>query len=105
MISIRMIDLINFRNKGSNYMTLKYLLFLYLFKQYHTMKHLFLALALSIGFTSFAQKEEKKEKKEKGPKEDERYYYKEATFETDDYKVYIMDAIAMGEFSKFKMKI
>ncbi len=63
------------------------------------MKSILLATALLIGVQSFAQKKEKK------PKEDEKFFYTDATFETDDYKVYITDGVAVGPFSKFKMKV
>ena len=76
------------------------------------MKHLFLALALIIVMPSFAQdkdekkdKKEKKEKKEKLPKPDEKFFYKDATIETDDYKLYIVDAVSVGAYSKFKIKV
>lgn len=75
------------------------------------MKHLFLALALIMAVPTFAQdkegKKEKKEKKEKEkkPRKDEKFFYKETTIETDDYKVYIEDAVALDGFSKFKMKV
>ena len=46
--------------------------------------------------------EQKKEKKiDPGLK----YIYKEATLETDDYNVYIIDAVAVGKQVKFKIKI
>lgn len=79
------------------------------------MKHLFLALALTMALPNFAQEKEekhdKKEKKEKGdkkekkPKKDEKFFYKAVTIETDDYKLYIEDAVALGEYSKFKIKV
>lgn len=70
------------------------------------MKHLLIALALTVAIPTFAQdKADKKEKKEKKPKKDEKFFYKETTIETDDYKVYIEDAVALEGFSKFKMKV
>lgn len=62
------------------------------------MKKLLLAGALILGLGSFAQKDKKL---------DEKYYfcYKEVSFETDDYKIYIVDAISQGNFTKFKLKI
>lgn len=66
------------------------------------MKYLLLAATLLVGISSFAQKEDKKKQKEK---EDLKYIYKEATLETDDYKVYIIDAVASLKQSKFKIKI
>lgn len=65
------------------------------------MKHLLLALCLLLGFQGFSQKE----KKEKKPKADEKYFYKETTVETDDYKIYIIDGVAVGGYAKFKMKV
>lgn len=67
------------------------------------MKHILLAVALLIGFQSFAQKEKKE--KEKKAKDETKSFYKEATFETDDYVVNIVDAVAAADFSKFKMKV
>ncbi len=73
------------------------------------MKQLFLALALVVAVPTFAQdkkeKKEKKEKEEKKPKKDEKFFYKNATIETDDYKLYIEDAVALEGFSKFKIKV
>lgn len=76
------------------------------------MKYLFLAVAFVFLTPSFAQdkeekkdKKEKKEKKEKAPKDDERFFYKDVTIETDDYKLYIVDAVAVGPWSKFKVKV
>lgn len=66
------------------------------------MKYFLAAITLLIGISSFAQKEDKKKLKEK---EDLKYLYKEATLETDDYKIYIMDAVASLKQSKFKIKI
>jgi hypothetical protein len=63
------------------------------------MKNILLIISLLISILSFAQKEEKK------TKEDLKYFYKEVTLETDDYNVYIMDAVAVGKQSKFKIKI
>jgi hypothetical protein len=64
------------------------------------MKNILLAAALLVGLNSFAQKD-----KEKKPKDDEKYVYTDATLETDDYKVYIIDAVAVGGQAKFKIKI
>ena len=66
------------------------------------MKYFLATIALLIGMCSFAQKEDKKKLKEK---EDLKYLYKEATLETDDYKIYIIDAVASLKQSKFKIKI
>ncbi len=62
------------------------------------MKHILLALTLFIGLQSVAQKKEEK-------KDGEKYFYKEATIETDDYKIYLMDVVANLKQSKFKIKI
>lgn len=73
------------------------------------MKHLFLALAFIFIMPCFAQdkeeKSDKKPKKEKAPKDDEKFFYKDAIIETDDYKLYIVDAVAVGGYSKFKIKV
>lgn len=75
------------------------------------MKHFLLAAALLIGVNSFAQKEEKEKKKSKKEieaekaKENEKYFYKDVTFETDDYSVFITDAVATNAYVKFKMKV
>lgn len=53
---------------------------------------LFAAMLFAAG-SMFSQKEEKK------------VMYKEATAETDDYKIYIVDAVAYAAQSKFKMKV
>ncbi len=50
-------------------------------------------------------KEEKKDKKEKPSKDGSKFMYKDITVETDDYKVYIIDAVAVDGLSKFKIKI
>lgn len=76
------------------------------------MKHFLLAAALLIGVNSFAQKEEKKkekeskkEKEDKKAKEDVKYFYKEVTFETNDYSVFITDGVSTSGYVKFKMKV
>lgn len=75
------------------------------------MKHFLLAAALLVGINSFAQKEEKEKKKSKKEieaekaKEHEKYFYKDATFETDDYSIFITDAVATHAYVKFKMKV
>ena len=65
------------------------------------MKHILLAIILFIGLGSFAQKKEK-EKKE-NEKEGQKFFYKEATVETDDYNIYIIDAVADLKKAKFKI--
>jgi hypothetical protein len=67
------------------------------------MKYSLLAVILFIGLGSFAQKKEK-EKKDK-EKEVVKYLYKEATVETDDYNIYVVDVIADFKKVKFKIKI
>lgn len=62
------------------------------------MKNILLVISLLIGINCFAQKKEKKP-------EDLKYFYKEATLETDDYNVYLMDIVAVGKQVKFKIKI
>lgn len=59
------------------------------------MKSILLATILLTGLSLFSQ--EKKEEK--------KVMYKEATAETDDYKIYIVDAVAYPAQSKFKMKV
>lgn len=63
------------------------------------MKNILLAILLLTGVNTFAQKKEKK------PDEGLKYFYKEATIETDDYNVYIKDIVAVGKQVKFKIKI
>ena len=63
------------------------------------MKHVLLTISLLLSLLSFAQKKEKK--LDEGVK----FLYKEATVETDDYKIYIIDAVAVGKQAKFKIKI
>ncbi|MES2762696.1 MAG: hypothetical protein V4677_10825 [Bacteroidota bacterium] len=68
------------------------------------MKHILLAITLFIGLQSLAQKKDEKAKSAK-EKEGEKYVYKEATYETDDYKIYVIDAVANLKQAKFKIKI
>lgn len=56
------------------------------------MKHFLLATVLFAGLNSFAQKEDK-------------ILFKDATIETDDYKVYIVDAVSTDAYTKFKMRV
>lgn len=63
------------------------------------MKHILFVLAVFIGLQSLAQK------KEKVAKEDLKFFYKEATVETDDYNIYIIDAVSNVKQTKFKIKI
>ena len=73
------------------------------------MKYLFIVLSILFFSPNFAQnnedKKDKKEKKEKKPKDDGKFLYKDATIETDDYKLYIIDAVALAPYSKFKIKV
>jgi hypothetical protein len=62
------------------------------------MKTIFLALVLLIGFNSFSQKEQKMDEKIK-------FIYKNTFVETDDYKLYITDAVATHAYTKFKFKV
>lgn len=62
------------------------------------MKSILLATILFTGLSLFPQ--EKQEKKD-----EKKLMYKEATAETDDYKIYIVDAVAYPAQSKFKMKV
>lgn len=69
--------------------------------KYDPMKSLLLAALVFSGFSMFSQKEKKDEKKP----DEKKVMYKEATAETDDYKIYIVDAVAYPAQSKFKMKV
>lgn len=62
------------------------------------MKHLFTTLLLVFSLSFLAQ-----ERLAVDPSF--RVYYKETSFETDDYKVYIEDAIAIEAWVKFKVRI
>ena len=62
------------------------------------MKHLLLIISLFVGLNYFAQEVKKIDPATK-------YFYKDATLETDDYKIYIVDVIAVGKQLKFKIKI
>ena len=71
------------------------------------MKSLFFASILLTGLPLISQ--EKKDAST-GPAtekktEEKKVMYKEATAETDDYKIYIVDAVAYASQSKFKMKV
>ncbi|MBC7694539.1 MAG: hypothetical protein H7141_03740 [Burkholderiales bacterium] len=67
------------------------------------MKYFLLIITLFFGFCAVAQ--EKDKAKENKAKENLKYLYKEATVETDDYKIYIIDAVASLKQAKFKIKI
>lgn len=60
------------------------------------MKHLLIALSITLALPVFAQKK---------PGKGEKFFYKDATIETSDYKIYIVDAVAVPAYSKFKLKI
>jgi len=62
------------------------------------MKYITLAFMLFIGLNLFSQKEKK-------PDEKVKVFYKDVAAETDDYKIYIEDAVAVGNQSKFKMRV
>ncbi|MES2565933.1 MAG: hypothetical protein V4565_03640 [Bacteroidota bacterium] len=68
------------------------------------MKYFLLATTLFFSFFTFAQDKDKVKEKDKN-KADVKYLYKEATVETDDYKIYIIDAISNIKQTKFKIKI
>jgi hypothetical protein len=61
------------------------------------MKQFFLLISLFAGLSLFSQKDKKVDEK--------KVMYKEATAETDDYKIYILDAVAYPTQSKFKMRV
>lgn len=65
------------------------------------MKHFLLTILLSVTATLFSQQDKKDDKKP----EEKKVMYREATAETDDYKIYIVDAVAYATQSKFKMKV
>lgn len=67
------------------------------------MKYFLIIITVFFSFCVGAQ--EKNKAKENKAKEDLKYLYKEATVETDDYKIYIIDAIASLKQTKFKIKI
>ena len=60
------------------------------------MKHLLITLSIALVLPIFAQKK---------PGKGEKFFYKDATIETSDYKIYIVDAVALPAYSKFKLKI
>lgn len=62
------------------------------------MKNLLLIISLFVSFNFFSQEVKKIDPSTK-------YFYKDATLETDDYKIYIVDVIAVGKKLKFKIKI
>lgn len=61
------------------------------------MKKALFAILFCASLVSFAQKEKKRE--------DMKFLYKETTIETDDYKIYIIDAVSNVKVAKFKIKI
>lgn len=64
------------------------------------MKNLVLAAFVALSLITNAQE---KNKKEKDPKY--QYCFKETSFETDDYKIYVVDAVNVAEKAKFKIRI
>jgi hypothetical protein len=68
------------------------------------MKYFLLVIAVLTGFFSNAQDKEKVKEKDKA-REDVKFIYKEAAVETDDYNIYIIDAVANIKQTKFKIKI
>ncbi|MCD6019010.1 MAG: hypothetical protein K0S53_2131 [Bacteroidetes bacterium] len=70
------------------------------------MKYFLLALTLFFSLFSNAQDNEKEKNKDKDKaKEDLKFIYQEATVETDDYNIYIIDAVSNIKQAKFKIKI
>lgn len=70
------------------------------------MKYFLLVITLVLSLFSVGQEKDKEKSKEKDKaKEDVKFLYKEATVETDDYNIYIMDAVANIKQAKFKIKI
>lgn len=63
------------------------------------MRSILLAAMMLTGLSLFSQE------KNASAKEEKKVMYKEATAETDDYKIYIVDAVAYPAQSKFKMKV
>lgn len=68
------------------------------------MKFLLITLVFLLSFNSFAQKD-KKNKKDEKVNEKIKFLYKEVFVETDDYKIYIIDAVSTEGLCKFKMKV
>lgn len=62
------------------------------------MKTILIALTFLLGLNAFAQKDKK-------IKDDTKFIYKNTVVETDDYKIYITDAVATKAYAKFKFKI
>lgn len=63
------------------------------------MKYLLLVIGLVLEISAFSQKKEKK--LDPGIK----FFYKEVTVETDDYKAYFVDVVAVGKQIKYKIKL
>jgi hypothetical protein len=59
------------------------------------MKSILMACAFLISAQAFSQKVDEKTK----------VFYKEMAIETDDYKVYILDAVSAINYTKFRMKV
>lgn len=60
------------------------------------MRYLLLVAAVVLGLNTFAQKKIDPATK---------YFYKDVTLETDDYKAYFVDVVAVGKQVKYKIKI
>ena len=67
------------------------------------MKYILLSTAFFISFLSFSQ--EKGKEKEKKSKLETKYLYKDASAETADYNIYVVDVVAAEGQAKFKIKI
>lgn len=67
------------------------------------MKYILLAITFFISFLSFSQEKEKE--KEKKSKLESKYLYKDASVETDDYNIYVVDVVAAEGQAKFKIRI
>lgn len=71
------------------------------------MKYILLAITFFISFLSFSQEKgkDKEKEKEKKSKLESKYLYKDASVETDDYNIYIVDIVAAEGQAKFKIRI
>lgn len=70
-----------------------------------TMKYILLSITFFISFLSFSQEKGKEKEKEKKSKSEGKYLYKDASVETDDYNIYIVDIVAAEGQAKFKIRI
>lgn len=72
------------------------------------MKYFLLVITIFLSLFSVGQENDKEKSKEKDKaksKEDVKFIYKEASVETDDYNIYIIDVISNIKQTKFKIKI